>query len=204
MNAYTLFFLAFVMSLDAFAATTVKGATTQRLRWIEVAKIALLFGVVEGLTPFIGWLGGSFARQFIADWDHWAAFILLSLIGGRMVYEGIASRHNAAAAALQSQCDDNQPRGNAPVKTSLWLTLTTAIGTSIDSMIMGVSLAFMEVNILLACIAIGMATTIMSVAGLLLGRVLGRAVGQYAEIIGGLVLIGIGLSILLEHTGLLP
>ncbi|MDO4642016.1 MAG: manganese efflux pump MntP [Neisseria sp.] len=189
MSAYAIIILAFAMSMDAFAASVVKGAVINQPSPKEVLKIALLFGIVETITPLIGWVGGSVAQQFIADWDHWVAFTLL-LLGCKMIHEGIT--HN----------NDDETQQECKKKNSYLLLLTTAIATSIDSMIVGVGLAFLDVNITVTAIAIGAATTLMSAIGVVLGRFLGAAVGKRAEIFGGIVLIIIGSSILVEHLGL--
>lgn len=190
MNFYTLSILAFAMSVDAFAASIAKGAACNCncLTFQRVARTALIFGIVETITPLIGWLGGSAAKPFIAEWDHWVAFILLLGLGGKMIYGSLSGQEKSEA--------DAAPNG-------FLLTVITAIATSIDSMIVGVGLAFVEVNIWLAAFMIGTTTTIMSAIGMVLGRSFGKAAGKRAETLGGIVLIVIGSSILIEHLELL-
>ena len=144
---------------------------------------------MESITPLIGYTVGSLAQHWIEQYDHWLAFGLLAALGIKMIM-----------GALQDD-DTDQTEANLPANKGLWFTITTAIATSIDSMIVGVGLAFLDVNIWLTALAIGLSTTIMAAIGLQLGRVLGTKIGSRAEIVGGLVLIGIGVSILLEHTG---
>ncbi|MDO5059005.1 MAG: manganese efflux pump MntP family protein [Neisseria sp.] len=189
MSFYALLVLAFAMSVDAFAAAMAKGAAYgRRLAAVQTIKTALVFGIVEGITPLIGWLGGSLAKPFIEEWDHWIAFTLLFALGAKMIYGAFSDGND----------DEETAKGS-----SFLLTLLTAVATSIDSMIVGVGLAFMEVNILTAALTIGLTTTTMSAIGLSLGGYLGSKAGKYAEILGGLVLIAIGASILTEHLGLL-
>lgn len=191
MSVYALMILAFAMSVDAFAASLVKGAADtghKRFSLVVLLRTALIFGLIESIAPLIGWLGGSAAKPFIADWDHWLAFALLSVLGGKMIY-----------GALFAENGGTRDTGQNP----LWLILMTAVATSIDSMIVGVSLAFVEVNIGLAALMIGAATTLMSALGLYIGKMFGQKLGRHAEILGGVVLLCIGASILTEHLGLL-
>ncbi|UOO77840.1 manganese efflux pump MntP family protein [Neisseria sp. Dent CA1/247] len=190
MNLYTLSILAFAMSVDAFAASIAKGAACNCncLTLRRVGRTALIFGIVETITPLIGWLGGSVAKPLIAEWDHWVAFILLLGLGGKMIYGSLSGKEE----------DDPDT-----AKNGFWLTVVTAVATSIDSMIVGVGLAFVEVNIWLAAFMIGTTTTIMSAVGMVLGRSFGKAAGKRAEVLGGIVLIAIGSSILIEHLALL-
>ena len=189
MGLFTLLLLALGMSVDAFAAALARGASSLHLTWQQTLKTALIFGVVESITPLIGYTVGSLAHHWIEQYDHWLAFGLLVALGIKMIM-----------GALQDD-DTDQTEANLPANKGLWFTITTAIATSIDSMIVGVGLAFLDVNIWLTALAIGLSTTIMAAIGLQLGRVLGTKIGSRAEIVGGLVLIGIGVSILLEHTG---
>jgi putative Mn2+ efflux pump MntP len=185
MNFPSLILLALAMSTDAFAAAIGKGAAMQRPRFVQALRIGLLFGVIEAITPLIGWLVGSIATQWVAAWDHWIAFTLLLVLGVSMVREGLSTD------------DDDEPA--APQHQSVIKLALTAVATSIDAMAVGVGLAFVDVNIIEASLLIGLATTIMVTIGILLGRVLGGLIGKRAEIVGGLVLIGVGTVILYEH-----
>ncbi|KQN49581.1 hypothetical protein BS639_14205 [Rouxiella silvae] len=189
MNIYAILILAFGMSMDAFAAAIGKGATLHRPPLKEALRTGLIFGVIEAITPIIGWGIGLAASQFVMAWDHWVAFGLLLILGIRMIHEGV-KKDKAEEAEVQN-------------RHGFWLLVTTAIATSLDAMAVGVGLAFLQVNILVMALTIGAATTIMATTGMLLGRFLGAAIGKWAEILGGVVLIGIGSSILIEHLGLL-
>ena len=190
MSFLTILALAFGMSMDAFAAAIAQGAAIGTpTRW-GTLRTAAVFGSVEALTPLIGWAAGIVAAPYIEAFDHWVAFVLLAALGAKMIREGLFSAE-----------EERQPEISAAA--SRWLLLLTAVATSIDSMIVGVTLAFLDADIWLTALAIGTATTLMSAIGLRLGSVLGGIAGKRAEICGGIVLIGIGTFILLEHLGYL-
>lgn len=186
MSIFALILLAFSMSMDAFAAAISKGAAAKHVSTQEIIRAALIFGVVEGITPLVGWGAGQAAQSFIAEYDHWVAFILLLILGIRMIRESFSAK------------DENETDNK---NNKLGILILTAIATSIDSMIVGVGLAFLDVHIGWTALAIGSATTFMAAIGMGLGKMLGKKVGQRAELVGGLVLIAIGSSILLKHLG---
>ncbi len=190
MNPLATALLAFSMSADAFAAAIARGASIGKTRHLQAAQIALTFGIVETITPLIGYGAGTIAAPYIEAFDHWIAFCLLLVLGGKMIRESLSPEAD----------DDSAAQAAMPSK---WLLLITAIATSIDSMIVGVSLAFLDVNIWLTALAIGSATTLMAVIGIKLGGVLDGIIGKRAELFGGIVLIGIGTFILFEHLGLI-
>ena len=192
MNLLTTILLALGMSVDAFAAALARGAGSLHYTWRQTVKTALIFGIVETITPLIGWLAGSIAQKFIAEYDHWLAFGLLLALGLKMIW-----------GALHDDGDESTAADGNRTDTTLLLTIITAIATSIDSMVVGVGLAFLDANIWLTALAIGTSTTIMVAVGLRLGRLLGQKIGSRAEMAGGVVLIGIGTFILLEHLGYL-
>ena len=169
------------MSVDAFIASVGKGAKTKRPNFGNAIRTGAIFGVIEAITPLIGWSAGVAASQYVAAVDHWIAFALLAAVGTHMI--------------LQAQSAEDH---DAPSVT-LWATVVTAIGTSLDAMAVGVSLAFLDVNIFLMALVIGLTTMMMSSAGILAGRFLGRRFGRIAETVGGVALCGLGLTILIEH-----
>lgn len=185
MNLSATILLAFGMSMDAFAASIGKGATLHKPKFSEALRTGLIFGAIETLTPLIGWGLGMLASQFVLEWNHWIAFVLLIFLGGRMILEG-----------FRGESDD---LAEAPRRHGFWLLVTTAIATSLDAMAVGVGLAFLQVNILTTALAIGCATLIMSTLGMMIGRYIGPLLGKRAEILGGIVLIGIGTEILWSH-----
>ena len=186
MSPAAIVILAVGMSIDAFIASIGRGARLRQARFLEALRTGLVFGAIETLTPVIGWTLGLAASRYVAAVDHWIAFLLLAFVGGRMVVHAMRSPDIDAGAEAQPE------RGLATL-------LATAIGTSIDAMAVGVSLAFLEVNIVIVAAAIGLATFLMSTGGMLMGRFVGARFGAYAEIAGGLALIGLGLSILHTH-----
>jgi len=184
MNVSATILLAFGMSMDAFAASIGKGATLHKPKFSEALRVGLIFGAIETLTPLLGWGLGMLASQFVLEWNHWIAFVLLVFLGGRMVAEG-----------FRDTTDDPAP----PPRHGFWLLVATAIATSLDAMAVGVGLAFLQVNIVSTALAIGCATLIMSTLGMMVGRFIGPLLGKRAEILGGIVLIGIGAQILWAH-----
>ncbi|HHK9519923.1 TPA: manganese efflux pump MntP [Klebsiella pneumoniae] len=185
MNLSATILLAFGMSMDAFAASIGKGATLHKPKFSEAVRTGLIFGAIETLTPLVGWGLGMLASQFILEWNHWIAFILLVFLGGRMIVEGYRG--------------DSDEACEAPHRHGFWLLVTTAFATSLDAMAVGVGLAFLQVSIVTTALAIGCATFIMSTLGMMVGRFIGPLLGKRAEILGGIVLIGIGSEILWSH-----
>lgn len=183
-NPISLVFLALAMSTDAFAAALGKGAALHKPRLVEALRTGLIFGVIEAITPVIGWSIGQVATRFVESWDHWIAFVLLLVLGLHMIYNGL------------KQDDEEREK---PGQHSFLILAVTAFATSIDALAVGVGLAFVDVNILVAAAAIGLATTVMVTIGVMLGRALGTVVGKRAEIVGGLVLMVVGATILYEH-----
>lgn len=185
MNLSATILLAFGMSMDAFAASIGKGATLHKPKFSEAVRTGLIFGAIETLTPLVGWGLGMLASQFILEWNHWIAFILMVFLGGRMIVEGFRG--------------DSDEACEAPHRHGFWLLVTTAFATSLDAMAVGVGLAFLQVSIVTTALAIGCATFIMSTLGMMVGRFIGPLLGKRAEILGGIVLIGIGSEILWSH-----
>ena len=184
MSILAIAFLAFSMSADAFAAALGKGARLDRPGWGEALRTGAIFGGIEAITPVIGWAMGRAASRYIAAFDHWIAFILLLVIGGKMIWDAIR-RHD----------EEDKPGSH-----SFTVLAVTAIGTSIDALAVGVTLALIDANIIVNALAIGAATFTMTTLGVMAGRMLGEKFGRYAEAAGGLVLIAIGCKILIEHT----
>jgi manganese efflux pump family protein len=176
--------LALSMSTDAFAAAVGKGARLDRPGLGEALRTGLIFGSVEALTPLIGWGLGKAASRFIAAYDHWIAFAILTLVGGKMIWD--AARR--------------EPEEEKPKSHGLPVLVLTAIGTSIDALAVGVTLALIGANIIVNALAIGTTTFVLVTIGMLTGRFLGEKFGRYAEAAGGIVLILIGIAILAEHT----
>nr|WP_314546535.1 manganese efflux pump MntP [uncultured Massilia sp.] len=178
--------LALAMSTDAFAVAVGKGAALQRPQLREALRTGAIFGVIEGLTPLVGWALGQAAAPYVEAWDHWIAFVLLGFLGLRMLREGWLG-------------DDGDEEEEKPNSHSFWLLALTGFATSIDAMAVGVGLAFMDADILSTAGAIGLCTFMMVTLGVMLGRGLGKVAGKRAELAGGVVLIVIGSTILYQH-----
>jgi len=187
MHPLSILMLGIAMSTDAFAAAVGKGATMRSPRLRDALRAGLIFGVIEAVTPVIGWALGSAASAYVTAWDHWIAFTLLTLLGLRMVWAGLRDDGGDADT-------DATPR-----RHGFWALAATGFATSIDAMAVGVGLAFLEVNILVVAATIGLTTFVFVTAGILLGRVLGAMAGKRAEIGGGVLLVAIGAFILYEH-----
>jgi putative Mn2+ efflux pump MntP len=188
MNFVATLAIALAMSTDAFAVAIGKGAALQRPRMREALRTGAIFGVIEGLTPVIGWALGRVAAPYVAAWDHWIAFVLLGLLGLRMIRAGLSH-------------DTGDEAADKPSRHGFWLLAVTGLATSIDAMAVGAGLALVDANIAGTATAIGLCTFVMVTLGVMLGRGLGRLVGKRAELAGGVVLMAIGAAILYEHIG---
>jgi putative Mn2+ efflux pump MntP len=185
MNPISILLLGFAMSTDAFAAAIGKGAAMTRPRLSQALRVGLIFGVIEAITPLIGWLLGKGASRYIQAWDHWIAFGLLLVLGLHMIWNG-----------LKPESDESVDEAR---KHGFVALAFTGLSTSIDALAVGVGLAFVDTPIVLVAAVIGLCTFSMVTLGVMLGRVLGAMVGKRAEMIGGVVLIGVGAAILYEH-----
>lgn len=173
------------LAMDATAVSASCGLAAKRgLRWRDVALVALLFGGFQAAMPALGWLGGTRIGPLIADWDHWLAFALLLGIGGKMAWEGI----RGGADAIE---DANPFR--------LRLLLPLAVATSIDALAVGVALPTMGAPLLPAIATIGVVTAALSAVGIWAGRRFGERLGARLDVLGGVVLVGLGVKILVEH-----
>lgn len=186
MSPISIAVLAVGMSIDSLLASVGGGASLRRTcRFCDALWVGAVFAVVQMITPLLGWAAGAAASSYVASFDHWLAFGLLSLVGGRMIL--LAFR-----AADEDSCEVSF------IGTPVALVMT-AIGTSIDAMAVGVSLAFVKANIVVIVAAIGVTTFLMSAGGVLMGRLIGNRFGRSAEIVGGAVLVGLGCLILRDH-----
>ena len=172
--------------MDAFAVAVCKGLAMPKCTFKKAAIVGLWFGGFQALMPAIGYILGAQFQEAIASIDHWIAFVLLALIGGNMIHEALDNDEEEADASLD-------------VKTMFLL----AVATSIDALAIGITFAFLKVNIIPAVCFIGIVTFIISFAGVKIGNVFGARYKNKAEIVGGIILILLGLKILLEHLGFL-
>lgn len=181
MSPVSIALIAVSLSFDSFFAAVGRGAGRARPHLGEIALTGLIFALVQMVTPLVGWGSGTALSEILAPIDHWLAFGLLAAVGGRMI----------AGAGDATRAPSLHRRGAA--------LIATAVGTSIDALAVGVSLAFLDVDIVLVTLAIGAATFVMTAGGMALGRLVGARYGRVAEIAGGLVLVGLGVSILITH-----
>lgn len=186
MPLWSLFLVALGVSADAFAVALGKGLHMRRLNYRHAVMIAVTFAGFQVIMPFVGWLLGTQLEQFITEIDHWIAFGLLAIIGGKMLWD-----------AIFGGADDEQDDDRLRVRQLLLL----AVATSIDALAVGVSLAFLDVSIVEALLVIGITTLVLTFVGVLVGHRAGLRFRGPAEIVGGAILILIGVKILFDHLG---
>jgi putative Mn2+ efflux pump MntP len=182
MGFVELLIIAVGVSMDAFAVSVCKGLSVRVLRPRHAVAVAMWFGGFQALMPLVGYLMGVSFADLVSNFDHWIAFLLLALIGGKMIKE-----------SLEDEGFEVNP--DFTFKTMLML----AIATSIDALAIGVSFAFLQIDILPAASIIGITTFILSMIGLRIGNIFGCRYKSKAEFVGGAVLIIIGIKILVEH-----
>jgi len=187
MGIAELFLIAVGLSMDAFAVSVCKGLAMKRCTWGKAGIIGAYFGVFQAGMPLAGYFLGVWFRDVITSIDHWIAFVLLGIIGGNMIREALGGE----------ECDGADE--SLDVRTMLGL----AVATSIDALAVGVTFAFLKVNIVPAVCFIGVITFILSVSGVKIGNIFGTRYQAKAEILGGIILILMGIKILLEHLGIL-
>ena len=184
MGFWELFILAVGLSMDAFAVSVCKGLSLGKIKAKHMCLAGIWFGGFQALMPLVGYSLGSFFADVITKYSHWIAFALLAFLGAKMIKESFESE----------ELDDNMG----------WKTmLVLAVATSIDASAVGVTFAFLDVNILFAVILIGVTTFAFSAAGVKIGSVFGEKYKSKAEIAGGIILILIGLKILLDGLGII-
>ena len=187
MSLFELFMIAVGLSMDAFAVSICKGLSLGKIKFKHMCIAGIWFGGFQGLMPAIGYFFGSFFADIVTKYANMVAFVLLLLIGGSMIKESLSKE------------DDEEMNADMGVKIMLLL----AIATSIDALAVGVSFAFMKVNIVAAVIFIGTITFLLSAVGVKVGSIFGTKYKSKAEMAGGIVLILIGTKILLEGLGVI-
>lgn len=186
MPVWSVLLVALGVSADAFAVALGKGLHMRRLDYRQAITVAVTFAAFQMAMPLLGWLLGTQLEHLITEIDHWVAFGLLVLIGGKMLWD-----------AVTGSGDEGSDSGRLRVRELLLL----AVATSVDALAVGVSFAFLSVSILHAVAVIGATTLVLTFAGVLVGHRAGIRFRGPAEVVGGLILIGIGTRILLEHLG---
>ena len=185
MSLLSLFIIAIGLAMDAFAVSICKGLAMQKVSFKKAGIVGLWFGGFQALMPFVGYLLGSQFEQYITAFDHWIAFALLLLVGGSMIREALSKQEECANASLD-------------IKSMLLL----AVATSIDALAVGVTFAFLQVEIIPAIAFIGVITFVLSTLGVKVGNVFGVKYKSKAELAGGVILILMGFQILFEHLGI--
>lgn len=188
MSFIELFLIAVGLSMDAFSVAICKGLSMRKVNKKQMLLIALFFGGFQGLMPLIGWFAGVQFEEYITSFDHWIAFVLLLLIGGNMIKESFGK---------EEECSELDKA--LPLKELFVL----AIATSIDALAIGVTFAFLSVNIVPAASLITATTFLFSIAGVYIGNFFGAKYKSKAEFSGGLILCLLGIKILLEHLGII-
>lgn len=185
MSWFVLVAVAVGLAMDAFAAAVAVSVALRTVSRRQVLRLAWHFGLFQAMMPVVGWLAGVTIVEWIAAWDHWIAFGLLVLVGGRAIRSGVWGEVPGRVAA-------DPTRGASLVVLSL--------ATSLDALAAGLSFAALGVRVWVPSVVIGATAAALTVVGMLFGSRLGRRFGSWAEVVGGTVLIGIGVWILLEHT----
>ena len=186
MGFIDIFLIAVALSMDAFAVAICKGLSVKKVQAKHVLAVGVYFGGFQALMPLIGFLLGFKFESFITSIDHWIAFVLLAIIGGNMIKEAMSK-------------EEDEVNDSFSFRTMLPL----AVATSIDALAVGISFAFLGVDIIEAAILIGITTFVLSGIGVFVGNIFGSKYKSKAELAGGIVLILIGLKILLEHLGII-
>jgi putative Mn2+ efflux pump MntP len=178
--------LACALAMDAFAVAIVTGLTLRPMTRRHVFRLVFHFGLFQALMPALGWLAGAAVRQHISAFDHWIAFGLLGFVGGKMLWEALRGH------------EQERPAPGDP--TSGWLLVALSVATSIDALAVGLSLAMLGSTIVVPALVIGVAAALFTAVGMVLGRRIGSIWGKRVEILGGLLLVGIGIKIVIEHV----
>lgn len=185
MNPFMLAALAVALAMDAFAVSCAISLALKAPTRRQVFRLASSFGLFQFVMPVAGWFAGRGLRAYIEGLDHWAAFVLLSFIGGKMIYESVVIG--------REKCADN---GDPTCGLSL---VVLSVATSIDALAVGLSLSLIGVEILSPAVVIGVVAFVLTAVGMRLGPLAGCIFGSRVEAVGGLVLIGIGVKILISH-----
>ena len=196
MNFIALIFTGFALSMDAFAVSITKGMTIKNLKKSTALKIALAFGIFQGGMPLLGWILGISFESYIKSIDHWIAFILLGFIGFNMIKGFFEDKKEEESELEFSATADDVDLSNKEI-------IMLAIATSIDALAVGISFAFLNVNIISAASIICIITFLVCAVGVFIGNKVGDIFNGYAELVGGVILILIGFNILNEHTQIL-
>lgn len=181
--------IAFALAIDAFAVSVASGISLINVSKRQTFRLSFHFGLFQSLMTFLGWFGGVSVKPLIEDFDHWLAFCLLLFVGTKMIIDAIKK-------------NEEETFTKDPTKGLTMVILS--IATSIDALAVGLSFSMLKMSVTLPIILIGIVATLMTIFGLFIGKTIGqtKTVGKYAQILGALVLYGIGLKVLFEHGAL--
>jgi putative Mn2+ efflux pump MntP len=183
MSFFSLFAVALALAMDAFAVAVVSGLTLHPVTRRQVFRLAFHFGLFQALMPVVGWATGRLLYRFIEAFDHWVAFALLGFVGGRMIWGALRAR--------EEQARTDPTRG--------WDLMVLSVATSVDALAVGLSLAVIGAEIVVPAVVIGLVAAALTAVGLTVGGWVGLAWGKRFEVLGGLILIGIGARIVYQH-----
>ena len=179
----TIIIIALALAMDAFAVSIVSGSAFRQLKVRHALRMALFFGLFQAFMPLLGALAGLKIRNYIAQYDHWVAFILLVAVGCKMIYESFK---------IKSANNNFDP-------SNIYVLLVLSVATSIDAFAVGITISFLDLSLALAVSVIGAVTFLLSCLGTFIGKKFGHFFESKIEAVGGLILIGLGLKILLQH-----
>jgi putative Mn2+ efflux pump MntP len=179
----TFFLIGVGLCFDTFAVSVSFGLVKKEIRFMQASRIAIILAFFQALFPVAGWFIGMSVKNFLSSFDHWIAFGLLFMIGVRMIYEGLRG--------------EEERKEFNPMKMGVLLGI--AVATSIDALVVGLSFGFLDTNIMVPALIIGMVTFLASMLGMLFGKKIPGKTSQRSVIIGGILLILIGVKILIEH-----
>ncbi len=183
MSPIEIILLAVGLAMDAFAVSVASGIAMKNFHMGHALRMATAFGLFQAIMPVIGWLAGRTLQSFMKGFDHWVAFLLLAFVGGKMIYE---------ATRFEEAENESNPFG-------LYVLFVLSLATSIDALAVGITFAMLGTSIIAPVAVIGSVTFVLCLAGVRIGNVSGHFFEKKIEIIGGLVLIGIGAKILIQH-----
>lgn len=182
MQIFELILIAIGLSFDTFAVSISTGLTNNKIRFLQGVKVALVLAFFQTLMPLIGWFGGVQLGRLMSDFDHWIAFGLLFLLGTKMIADTFKKEEEGKINPMM-----------------LRVLIYLGLATSMDALVVGVSLALISTKIIIALAVIGFTTFMAAMIGMLLGKNATGKLGKKVEVLGGLILIGIGIKILIEH-----
>jgi putative Mn2+ efflux pump MntP len=183
MQLLTIIIIAVGLAMDAFAVSIVSGSAYKQLKIKHAFRIAVFFGGFQAFMPLVGSLAGMSVKEYVADYDHWIAFVLLSAVGAKMIYESFK---------ITSAEEKFNPE-------NILVLLVLSVATSIDALVIGITLSFLQVSVAVAVVIIGLITFVLSSLGVLIGTKFGHFFENKIEAVGGLVLVALGVKILIQH-----